>query len=257
MVQVVSVLARHLNQKGFKQFNLFIMIAKKNPGVDLERKRMVFFNIGLLTAGAFTLAAFTYSSPLLTVEEKSAVSSTEIEYLAEAQEKPKDEPVVTPKNEPQQPQQPAVGSQTAVSSAITTGANKTTGPKSGVGSTGPVGMKVPVVGNVAVRPEGIVLFPEKDASYVGGRPAMIGHMNDVQEYPEIDLQLGNQGKVYVTFVIEIDGRVTNVKTVRGLSETLDREAERIVRSFPKWKPGEDKFGAVRTRVRLPITFLLQ
>jgi protein TonB len=234
------------------------MIAKKNPGVDLERKRMVFFNIGLLTAGAFTLAAFTYSSPLLTEEEKKAVSSTEIEYMAEAQEKPKDEPIVQQQRvEPQQTQQQQqVGSQTAVTSAITTTSNSATGPVAGVGTNGPVGVSLPTTswdGDIgAVDP-----FPKFEASYVGGRSAMLKRMGEVQEYPEIDVQLGNQGTVYVSFVIEKDGRITDIQTVRGMSPTLDREAERIVESFPKWKPGENAYGPVRTRVRLPITFVLQ
>ena len=76
-------------------------------------------------------------------------------------------------------------------------------------------------------------------------------------YPEIDQRMGNQGTVYVSFIVEKDGSVTNVQIERGISETIDREAKRIVRGFPNWKPAENAFGKVRTIVRLPIKFIIQ
>ena len=135
------------------------------------------------------------------------------------------------------------------------GDNLDTGPVKPDGS-GVFGTSVPFVTPVFTFEDDIVI-PLVDAMYDGGILEMKKKIVSVQEYPEIDRELGNQGTVYVSFVVEKDGSVTNIKAVRGVSETLDREAVRIIESFPKWIPGQDKYGVVRTRVRMPIKFILQ
>ena len=78
------------------------------------------------------------------------------------------------------------------------------------------------------------------------------------QYPEISRELGDQGRVYVTFVVEPDGKITGIDVMRGgVTDELNREAKRLVRNMPKWKPGEVKGTSVRARCRLPITFTLQ
>ena len=118
-------------------------------------------------------------------------------------------------------------------------------------------MTLPNLGFVKVDIGEIIEIPKIDAEYIGGYVAMVQHIGDVQEYPEEDIVLGNQGIVFVSFVVEKDGSVSTIKVERGVSRTLDREAKRIVRSFPNWKPGEDEYGVVRTRVRIPIRFILE
>jgi protein TonB len=100
-------------------------------------------------------------------------------------------------------------------------------------------------------------FPPIEAEYFGGVPKMQEDIGRGLVYPEIDVQLGNEGTVYVSFIVEKDGSVSNVQIERGISETIDREAKRIVKEFPKWKPAENAFGKVRTIVRLPIRFILE
>ena len=62
------------------------------------------------------------------------------------------------------------------------------------------------------------------------------------------------GTVYIAFVVEKDGRVTNIEIVRGLSETCDKEAKRIISLMPNWKPGEQMGIPVRTKMIVPIAF---
>lgn len=62
------------------------------------------------------------------------------------------------------------------------------------------------------------------------------------------------GKVYIAFVVEKDGSITNIEMMKGLCLTCDEEATRIVRMMPKWKPGESGGVPVRTKMVLPITF---
>ena len=233
------------------------MIAKKNPGIDLERKRIVLFNAGLLAAGAFTLAAFTYSEPLATSEEGRAAQIAQIKYVQQVMDEAEPD-VVVQQDQPvvDQRSNESLGNESAISEASSSTSNTVTGVTSAVGSTGPVGI-IPTTGSVVVKTGRVVEFPNIEASYVGGRNEMLLHMADVQEYPEMDRVLGNQGTVYVSFIVEVDGKITNVAIPAEQSPTLDREAKRIVRSFPKWNPGEDKYGPVRTRVRLPIKFILE
>ena len=66
-----------------------------------------------------------------------------------------------------------------------------------------------------------------------------------------------QGRVYLSFVVEKDGGISNVKVERGVSKDLDREAKRIVRAMPKWEAGEVGGKKVRTRCSLPIVFTLR
>jgi protein TonB len=76
-------------------------------------------------------------------------------------------------------------------------------------------------------------------------------------YPEIAAENGIQGRVFVAFVVEADGRVSNVRVVRGVDPALDREAVRVVETSPKWKPGMQRGKPVRVSFTFPIIFVLQ
>lgn len=234
------------------------MIAKKNPKVDMERKRAAIFNVGLLVAGSFTLAAFTYTETAITEAEKQAVAVEENIIFEVEPKKPEPDPVKTDQPETQsnqeQNQEQNLGSQTGLSENINETKSKKDGPKKPDGP-GAYGFNIPFE-KPDLKAMDKIVIPDIDAEYVGGNNEMTKKIQTEIQYPEIDRALGNQGKVYVSFVVEKDGSVTNVKVIRGVSETLDREAERIVKTFPKWIPGKDKWGPVRTRVRLPITFIL-
>ena len=76
-------------------------------------------------------------------------------------------------------------------------------------------------------------------------------------YPDISRELGEQGRVYIQFIVEPDGVITHISVLRGgISEELNNEAERLIRMMPKWKPGIVNGTHVRSRCRLPITFIL-
>lgn len=76
-------------------------------------------------------------------------------------------------------------------------------------------------------------------------------------YPEIAAENGIQGRVFVRFVIEPDGSLSNVTVVRGVDPSLDKEAVRVVQSSPKWKPGRQRGKPVRVSFTFPIIFVLQ
>lgn len=76
-------------------------------------------------------------------------------------------------------------------------------------------------------------------------------------YPKIAQENGIQGRVFISFIVEVDGTVSNVKVVRGVDPSLDNEAIRVVESSPRWTPGKQRGQAVRTSFTFPIIFTLQ
>lgn len=102
----------------------------------------------------------------------------------------------------------------------------------------------------------VVDFPDVEAEFPGGAAAMMAFINKSIEYPQIDKEMGNQGRVFVSFVVEHDGSISNTEVMRSVSKTLDIEAKRILRTMPKWKPAEVNGKIVRSRVRIPINFTL-
>lgn len=76
------------------------------------------------------------------------------------------------------------------------------------------------------------------------------------KYPVLAMENGIQGKVFVQFVIEKDGSITDVKVSRGVDASLDKEAVRVVKAMPKWKPGKQRGKPVRVSYTLPIFFQL-
>ncbi len=97
---------------------------------------------------------------------------------------------------------------------------------------------------------------EKQPSYPGGQDGYRKFLIENIKYPAEALKKGVTGTVYVTFVIEIDGAVTNVKVLRGIGSGCDEEAIRVVKMMPKWNPGEEKGKPVAVQFNLPIKFAL-
>ena len=93
-------------------------------------------------------------------------------------------------------------------------------------------------------------------SFPGGNPALLKYLRDNTNYPEIPRNRGSQGKIYVSFVVEIDGSITNVQVVKGKDEHLKKESIRVIKSMPKWNPGKNMNRKVRVRQTLPIKFIL-
>lgn len=234
------------------------MIAKKNSRYDLERKRIVFFQIGLFAMGAFTLAAFTYKTPIENDTRKKDVAYQHVSMIEEEQQEipKKDDPIVKDLPQPPSTNEPTVAAEPVVSEFIDPTISTTVDPTTGVSvSTGTLipGDETNLGGLIDVEPE-VVEIPDVEAKYIGGYAAMVEFINDKIQFPQDAMDMNVQGKVFLSFVVERDGSISNIKVERGVFKSIDREATRIVRSFPTWIPGESKAQKVRTRVRLPINF---
>lgn len=238
------------------------MMTKKNPNLELEGKRKIFLQVGLLAVGSLTLAAFTYKRPSAIDDEKRLVVHRVVEFQEEVIEKPKPietKPEIQKELPPQKedPQQ-TIDVQRQVSDLIKALLNKQKTVKSDV-SVGGVDKKF---GDIKFDLDDdlkgeIIEMPDVDAQFIGGYVAMKTYIGNEVEYPEISRRFGEQGTVWIAFVVEKDGSLTGMKVERGVSTDLDKEALRVARTFKKWQPGEVQGLPVRTRVRLPITFVLE
>jgi protein TonB len=98
---------------------------------------------------------------------------------------------------------------------------------------------------------------EEQPGYPGGEEARISFLQSNIKYPQEAKELGIQGKVFVTFVVEVDGSISDVRVLRGIGGGCDDEAIRVVKSMPKWIPGKQRGVPVRVQFNLPIKFTLQ
>ncbi len=98
---------------------------------------------------------------------------------------------------------------------------------------------------------------EEQPEFPGGLNAFRQYLQDHLRYPESAQDAGIQGKVMIRFVVERDGSATAVEVYKSVDPALDKEAVRVVKSIPKWKPGKQQGKAVRTRYVIPIVFSLQ
>ncbi len=83
------------------------------------------------------------------------------------------------------------------------------------------------------------------------------YINENTIYPQVAAEMGLQGRVKVSFVVEKDGRVSNVKIVKGVDPLLDREALRVVTSSPKWTPGQNAGHPVRVSQTATVLFVMR
>lgn len=98
---------------------------------------------------------------------------------------------------------------------------------------------------------------EQMPSFPGGPSALMEWLSNNVKYPVVAQENGVQGRVVVSFVVERDGSITDVKVVRGVDPSLDREASRVVRAMPRWIPGKQNGSAVRVKYNVPVAFRLQ
>ncbi|HEX3386474.1 MAG TPA: energy transducer TonB [Mucilaginibacter sp.] len=98
--------------------------------------------------------------------------------------------------------------------------------------------------------EQIPMFP-------GGFEALYKYLTQNIHYPASAVKDKIEGKVFLTFVVEKDGSLTDIKVVRGVSADIDTEALRVLKESPKWQPGTQNSRPVRVQFTVPISFLLQ
>jgi protein TonB len=226
------------------------MEEKKSPKANLENKKLMFMQIGMIISLLIAWLAFEHKSYDKREIDPSLLRQTEVveEEMVEItkQEEPKPQPVEMPK---QTTQLEIVEDDVEVED-IEINAE--------VDQTEVLEEYVPVeVVEEDVQEQEIFQIVEEMPSYPGGDAKLMEFVAKNIKYPQIARETGIQGRVFVGFVVEPDGSVSNVKVLRGIGGGCDEEAMRVVKSMPKWKPGKQRGKAVRVSYMLPVNFKLQ
>lgn len=103
----------------------------------------------------------------------------------------------------------------------------------------------------------IFLHVEEAPQFPGGLPAFYKYIGENIKYPPLARESGIQGRVFIQFVVEKDGSITDVKVLKGIGYGCDEEALRVVKNSPNWSPGKQNGKAVRVQYNLPIVFQLR
>ena len=220
------------------------MEAKKTNKANIEKSRGPITAIGLLFIGSLVLASFSFTNGIeRDLRTKSAENSAEIQYMEET---------VKPEVDPPSIEQPEVAPPPIDNIIIDS--NTQDIPKTRIIVITPPDLTNHNT-NVTIDPP-IVEFPDVEASFLGGAAAMQRWIADNVNYPQTSIEMNEQGRVYLSFVVEADGSISNIAIERGVSQDLDKEAKRLIRKMPNWEAGEAKGKKARTRCRLPINFTL-
>lgn len=101
------------------------------------------------------------------------------------------------------------------------------------------------------------IYVEQMPEFPGGPRAMFEFLSRNVRYPRLAQETGIQGTVFVSFIVEPDGSISNIKVLRGIGGGCDEEAIRLYSSMPRWKPGIQSGRAVRVQFSASVTFRLE
>jgi len=227
------------------------METKKSKRADLESKKSIFFQIGLIVALGLTLVAFEWESPV-----KQIVIDTQWEAVNEdlvikntifVDRKPAPKPVLAPVIR-------IVDNNTSITqdlildTEIKPDENQ---PEYIV----PVPVHLEEENSLAEEIPFVAV--EKMPEFPGGINALREFLAKNTDYPDAAKETGIQGTVYLYFVVEKDGSISGIKTLRGIGGGCTEEAERVLSIMPKWKPGNQFGKPVRVSYNVPVIFKLQ
>lgn len=229
------------------------MEIKKTPKADLENRRTLFTEIGLVVALLVVWGAFSYST-----KEKAVASLGEDTQVVEVEDMV---PITeeTPPPPPEAPKIPVLSDQIdIVEDDIKVDDNFMS-----LEDDASLGVEimdyVEEVKEEVVEEEAIPfqLVEEKPSFNGGDANEFSKWVNSKLQYPEIAKENGVQGRVTLQFTVNPDGSVSNVKVLRGVDSSLDKEAVRVVSMSPKWKPGKQRDRAVKVTYTFPVFFQLR
>lgn len=227
------------------------MKTKKSPQANLEKKRIIFLELGFILSLGLCLVAFEWPSEDLSKSDLgnlSQINSFDEDIQITIQTPP---PVIIPP-------------QSSVIPEILLITDKETDDDPDDLITDPVGPVSPIIitpyipDDIPDDPVEIIdwVKVEVKPAFPGGEAGLLKYISEHTKYPEICRENGIQGKVFVQFIIGTDGVVSNVSIAKGVDKYLDEEALRVVTSLPAWTPGKQRGKSVPVSYIIPIKFVL-
>ncbi|MCU0418718.1 MAG: energy transducer TonB [Cyclobacteriaceae bacterium] len=228
------------------------MEPKKNPAKDTARKSPLFFAIGLGIGTALVLMAFEWRTTKMAPPPRhhEAIKDEALVvrqvYVAEA---------TPPAKIPAPSKRSAPGINANIIETKTGETDQPLEPMIDLGQDGTGSIDFGTLEIPADTLEIVTAFPEKQAEPVGGYQAFYKQLQKTLVYPKRAKQLSVEGKVFVEFIVNRDGRPSDVKVLRGIGAGCDEEAVRAI-ALTQWHPGKQRGKPVRVKMVLPIQFRL-
>lgn len=223
------------------------MEPKKSESADLEKKRGLYFQIGLVTALACTLIAFEWKS----YDKKDFdLGQLKIEDIPE-----EIIPITKQEEKPPPPPPPVAQVLNIVQDDVKLDEEAKVEETEVTEDT-----KIEVIEKkeeVVDEPEIFTIVEDMPEFPGGGEKALLQYLSNNIKYPAIARENGITGTVYVTFEIDQNGKVKDAKILRGIGGGCDEEALRVVMNMPAWKPGKQRGKPVRVQYNLPVRFVLK
>jgi periplasmic protein TonB len=226
------------------------MEAKKNPKQDVHRQSGKFFLIGLTLSVALAITAFEWRS-----EKKEYVLSSPADPFYDGAFTLKSDPVSVDQPKIKEPKPPVIKPKLLVNLVVTTeptpdntdALTNFDQPDASI-SIDSVATEIEPTDEPFIAPE-VAPVPE------GGFEGFYKFLGKNLKYPRRAQQAGIEGKVFVEFIIDRGGRVSDLKVVKGLGSGCDEEALRVL-ALTKWQPGRQRGQPVKVRMTMPLNFIL-
>lgn len=221
---------------------------KKNPQLDLRKKSGLFLNIGLIISLSLILFAFEYNS----YNDGSLLELTTVnDDFEEMADIPPTEQPPPPPPKLQQPEIIEVPDEEEIDEEIEVDLD--------IDITDETEINALIESDEPMDEfdeNAIFHFVEHQPSFDGGYAAFYKYINQKLRYPSQARRMGIEGKVFLNFIIDKEGNITNVKVTRGIGAGCDEAAIKVLQNAPKWNPGKQRGIAVKVSMSLPITFKL-
>jgi protein TonB len=223
------------------------MEAKKNPKADLNKKTTLFLNIGLVISLSLVIMAFEWRF----YDDGELMDLGQVtDEFEDVMEIPPTEQPPPPPPKIQQPEIIEVPDEEEIEEEIEVDLDVEITEETVVED---IVFDEPVEEEVA---EEIFTIVEDQPAPKGGMAAFYEYVGKKLKYPAQARRMGIEGKVFVEFVVDKDGSITDVKAIKGIGAGCDEEAIRVIQTAPKWNPGKQRGRPVKVRMILPITFKL-
>ncbi|MDD3406308.1 MAG: energy transducer TonB [Sphingobacteriia bacterium] len=228
------------------------MDVKKSPKASLEDKRIMFVLMGFVFVLAIIYVAFEWTQKEVTVYKIEDTAALDFEQEVVQQTVQEETPPPPPPPAPDVIEEIQIVENTEETKDISFTSEDNDKKIQEV-------VKVPIAEPVEEDPDEHVVYvaAEFPPEFPGGVEKLMEFIQQTLKYPVIAQENNIQGRVICQFTVKRDGSVGDIKVVRSIDPSLDKEAIRVIQAMPKWKPGRQRTKAVNCKFTLPIVFRLQ
>jgi len=224
-----------------------VMDLKKKKSKNMDHYKNLFFEIGLVVSLFIVLAAFEWKT---TPSDNSSLNDTPYVFVDV------DTLIVIKENEKLPP--PKLSNEIIITKKEVITDPELFDPEWNEDPVPPVFTPISLRDDPPIDVDTtVIIVPPVMPEFPGGNTALGEYMSKNIHYPAQDREIGLQGKVFVSFVVEKSGEISHVKLERGIGGQCDGEAIRVVNNMPNWIPGKNSLGRpVRVKLTLPVHFKL-